>query len=115
VITTPNRRVISPGRETPLNPFHIREYDHREFTAFMRRYYPRSEVKGIFHARFLRLHDRLSGRNFSQWCLELPPRLERYFYRPLFIPLLSTRDFTVRDRSLEEALDFIGLGWKDMP
>jgi SAM-dependent methyltransferase len=114
VITTPNRLLISPGRDTPINPFHIREYDHLEFQAFMRRYYPRTEVKGVFHARLLRLHDRLSGRNFSQWCLELPPRLERYFYRPLFIPLLGRRDFAIRDQPLEEALDFIGIGWKDL-
>ncbi|MGQ9535961.1 MAG: class I SAM-dependent methyltransferase [Actinomycetota bacterium] len=115
VITTPNRSILSPGQDRPINPFHIREYDHREFAALMRRYYPRSEVKGVFHARLLRLHDLLCGRNFSQWCLEFPPRLEKFFYRPFFLPLLRIGDFAVRDRPLEEALDFIGLGWKDGP
>lgn len=114
VITTPNRRIISPGRETPINPFHIREYDHHEFSNFMSRFYSQTEIRGVFHARLLRLHDRLTGRNFSQWCLELPPRLKRYFYRPIFIPLLRTGDFCIRDRDLEEALDFIGMGWKEL-
>ncbi|MBC7246439.1 MAG: class I SAM-dependent methyltransferase [Actinobacteria bacterium] len=115
VITTPNRLIISPGRESPLNPFHIREYDYREFLAFMQSFYPRVEVKGIFHARLLRLHDLLLRRNFSQYCLELPPRRERFFYRPLFIPLLRTGDFKVREEGLEGALDFIGMGWKELP
>lgn len=115
VITTPNRLIISPGRDTPVNPFHIVEYDHREFMDFMQRYYPRVEIRGIFHARLLRLHDRISRRNFSQFCLDLSPRMERFFYRPLFIPLLRTKDFRIRNHHLEEALDFIGLGWKETP
>lgn len=115
VITTPNRLIISPGRESPLNPFHIREYDYVEFLAFMRNYYPRVEVKGVFHARLLRLHDLLLRRNFSQYCLELPPLRERLFYRPLFIPLLRVGDFKISGDDLERALDFIGLGWKDLP
>jgi len=115
VITTPNRLIISPGKDSPVNPFHIREYDCREFLAFMEEFYARVEVKGIFHARLLRLHDLLRRRNFSQYCLELPPLWERFFYRPVFIPLLRTGDFKIRGDRLEDALDFIGLGWKELP
>ncbi len=115
VLTTPNRLIISPGRDTPINPFHIVEYDYREFRRFMERYFSRVEVKGVFHARMLRLHDLLVRRNFSQFCLQLPPRWERLFYRPFFIPLLRTGDFKIRGDRLEEALDFIGMGWKEGP
>ncbi|MEJ5187073.1 MAG: class I SAM-dependent methyltransferase [Candidatus Geothermincolales bacterium] len=113
VITTPNRHILSPGRETPINPFHIREYDLGEFRSFMREFFPRVEVKGIFHAGRLRLHDILARKNFSQFCLEIPPLLNRLFYLPFFIPSITTRCFRVSERNLERALDFIGMGWKE--
>lgn len=112
VITTPNRLILSPGRETPINPFHIREYDLEEFRTFMERFFPRVEIRGIFHAGRLRLHDLIARRNFSQFCLEIPPLLQRWFYGPFFIPSLTTRCFRVSERGLERALDFIGMGWK---
>jgi SAM-dependent methyltransferase len=112
VITTPNRLIISPGRETPVNPFHIFEFDDGQFDEFMRGYFPEIETVGIFHAGKLRLHDRLVRRNFSQFCLEIPPRLDRFFYQHRFIPSLSVRDFRIAADNLDEALDFIGTGKK---
>jgi len=112
VITTPNRLLISPGRDEPLNPFHIIEYDARQLADFMRSFYAGVNMLGVFHARKLRLHDILSGRNFSQFCLDMPPRLERLFYRPLFIPSIRTRDFRLRDSGFHEAVDFIAIGRK---
>jgi SAM-dependent methyltransferase len=111
-ISTPNRLIISPGRDEPVNPFHIIEYDSRQFADFMRAFYPLVDVLGVFHARKLRLHDMLSRRNFSQFCLEIPPRLNRLLYRPVFMPSLRTRDFRIGSSGLEDALDFIGLGTK---
>ncbi len=112
VITTPNRLIISPGRDEPINPFHITEYDARQFLDFMRGFFPRVDVLGVFHARRLRLHDALSRRNFSQFCLDIPPRLERLLYRPFFIPSITTRDFRLGASGLEGAIDFIGIGVK---
>ncbi len=111
-ISTPNRLIISPGSDKPVNPFHIVEYDAREFLSFMRGFFAEVRLVGIFHARKLRLHDLIARRNFSQFCLDMPPRLERLFYRPLFIPSIRERDFRVRVTSLEEALDFIAIGTK---
>ena len=111
-ISTPNRLIISPGRDKPINPFHIIEYDSSQFLDLMRSLFPEVELVGIFHARKLRLHDLVSRRNFSQFCLELPPRLDRLFYRPLFIPSLGTRDFRIGSNGLEDALDFIATGRK---
>jgi SAM-dependent methyltransferase len=112
VLTTPNRLLISPGRDEPVNPFHIVEYDSGQFLDFMRGFYPDVVMKGVFHARKLRLHDALSRRNFSQFCLDMPPRLERFFYRPLFIPSITTRDFRITGNALAEAIDFIAIGTK---
>ncbi|WP_238420034.1 bifunctional 2-polyprenyl-6-hydroxyphenol methylase/3-demethylubiquinol 3-O-methyltransferase UbiG [Gordonia sp. 'Campus'] len=35
LISTPNRITFSPGRDTPLNPFHTRELDAAELTALL--------------------------------------------------------------------------------
>ncbi len=112
VISTPNRLIISPGRDKPLNPFHIIEYDSRQFMDFLLAFFPEVELVGVFHARKLRFHDLVSRRDFSQFCLELPPRLKRLFYGPVFIPSLKTRDFRTGESGLERALDFIGTGRK---
>ncbi len=111
-ISTPNRLLISPGRDEPVNPFHIREYDSRQFLDFMRAFYRRTQVLGVFHARRLRLHDKLWRRNFSQFCLDIPPLLERFFYRPFFIPSIRTRHFRMEEGRLDEAIDFLGVGVK---
>jgi SAM-dependent methyltransferase len=115
VITTPNRLIISPGRDTPINPFHIFEFDRGQFEEFMRGYFPEVEVVGIFHAGKLRLHDSITRRNFSQFCLDIPPRRDRLFYQPRFLPSLRVRDFRVIADDLDEALDFIGTGKKAAP
>ncbi len=112
VITTPNRLLISPGRDEPVNPFHIIEYDSHQFFDFMRGFFDRVDMLGLFHARLLRLHDLMSRRNFSRFCLEIPPLLDRFFYRPLFIPRIGTRDFALRRQDLQDALDFIAVGFK---
>lgn len=36
LITTPNRITFSPGRDTPLNPFHTRELSHDELATLLR-------------------------------------------------------------------------------
>ncbi len=112
VITTPNRLLISPGRDEPLNPFHIIEYDSRQLLDFMRGFFDRVAMLGLFHARLLRLHDLVTRRNFSQFCLEIPPVLERFFYRPAFVPRIGKRDFRLCTSGLENALDFIATGVK---
>ena len=43
IISTPNRRVWSPGsvgRMRPTNPFHVHEFEQLEFHALLRRFFP---------------------------------------------------------------------------
>ena len=42
ICSTPNRPVISPGHglsDRPLNPYHTREYDEKEFDSILRRHF----------------------------------------------------------------------------
>jgi SAM-dependent methyltransferase len=112
VISTPNRLILSPGRDTPINPFHIFEFDSEQFLGFMRRFFAEVELVGIFHAGKLRLHDRLVRRDFSQFCLDIPPRLDRLFYRPFFVPSIRTKDFRAGGGDLAGAVDFIAIARK---
>jgi SAM-dependent methyltransferase len=110
VLSTPNKALISPGSEIPINPFHIHEYDYPQFLQFMRGYFSEVDIVGIFHAGRLKLHDIITRRNFSQFCLGIPPRLKRCFYLPWFLPSLKTRHFNLAKTELFQALDFIALG-----
>jgi SAM-dependent methyltransferase len=111
-ITTPNRLVISPGSDKPVNPFHIFEFDDREFMDFMGRFFEEVEVLGVFHARKLLLHDRLTRTDFSRFCLALSARRARLFYNPFFIPSIKTGDFAIKPGPLEGALDFLAVARK---
>lgn len=55
LLTTPNRLVHSPGRSTPLNPFHVREYTYAEWQALLQRFFHEVRILGIVvhHRGFL--------------------------------------------------------------
>lgn len=112
VLSTPNKALISPGRESPVNPFHVREYDYSQFLQFMREHFELVDIVGVFHAGRLKLHDMITGRSFSRFCLDIPPRLNRWFYLPWFLPSLKTRHFRLAETGLDRALDFIAVGRK---
>ena len=62
LVSTPNRITFSPGRDTPLNPFHTRELDAAELT---------DEQMAQF----------ASWTNLSETAFLLPPEDERADYR----------------------------------
>ncbi len=51
MVSTPNRITFSPGRDTPINPFHTRELNADELTpaAGRRRVSRRMSMSGVFH------------------------------------------------------------------
>lgn len=49
VISTPNRAVVSPGNDlssSPRNPFHLREWNQREFVQLLGKFFEVKEVLG---------------------------------------------------------------------
>src|SRR5699024_11244563 len=63
VISTPNRITFSPGRETPLNPFHTRELDARELAALLQDAgFAVTSMRGVHHgARLAELDAKHGG------------------------------------------------------
>jgi SAM-dependent methyltransferase len=54
LMSTPNRITFSPGRDTPINPFHTRELNAAELTELLTSAGLRIEgVYGVFHGRRL--------------------------------------------------------------
>ena len=47
--STPNRKVTNPGKkliDKPANIFHVREYDEKEFTDLLEKYFEKVEIFG---------------------------------------------------------------------
>jgi SAM-dependent methyltransferase len=63
LMSTPNRITFSPGRDTPLNPFHTRELNAAELTELLGDAGFRHEAMlGVFHGpRLLELDEKYGG------------------------------------------------------
>jgi SAM-dependent methyltransferase len=106
-ISTPNRLTLAPpGAEKSDNPWHLREFDAREYRELLGPHFARVELLGLFHARKLRAHQ-LAVR-FGWDRVHAALHLTKPFYR-WFIPAISARDFQLRDGDLDRALDFVAI------
>nr|WP_245745960.1 class I SAM-dependent methyltransferase [Nocardia altamirensis] len=65
LISTPNRITFSPGRDTPLNPFHTRELNAAELTELLvEAGFEVAEMIGVHHGPGLRALDAKHGGSF---------------------------------------------------
>jgi SAM-dependent methyltransferase len=106
-VSTPNRLTLAPpGAQKSENPWHLREYTINEYRELIEPCFSRVEVIGLFHARKLRAHE-LAIR--LGWYRVHPAlHLTKPFYNR-FVPAISSRDFSLRDKGLDQALDFIAI------
>jgi 2-polyprenyl-3-methyl-5-hydroxy-6-metoxy-1,4-benzoquinol methylase len=104
-VSTPNvLKLAPPGEPKSSNPWHVREYRAEEFAALCRSAFARVEVLGLFHARKLRVHELALHAGWDAIHPRL--RLTRAFY-DRFTPAIAARDFVLRARGLDAALDFL--------
>jgi SAM-dependent methyltransferase len=62
LMSTPNRITFSPGRDTPINPFHTRELNAGEMTELLRDAgFASVTMSGVFHGPRLREMDARHG------------------------------------------------------
>jgi len=62
MVSTPNRITFSPGRDTPINPFHTRELNADELTQLLRDAgFSQVSISGLFHGARLREMDGRHG------------------------------------------------------
>jgi SAM-dependent methyltransferase len=106
-VSTPNLLTLAPpGAERSDNPWHVHEYRTEEFRALCESHFGRIELLGLFHARKLRAHEIAIRLGWDAVHRRLG--LTKPFY-DRFTPAISATDFTLRDRGLERALDFLAV------
>ncbi len=106
-VSTPNLLTLAPpGAEKSDNPWHLREYRAQEFRALCEGVFDSVELYGLFHARKLRAHELALRAGWDRVHAGLG--ITKPFY-DRFTPAISARDFTLRQGSLERALDFVAV------
>jgi 2-polyprenyl-3-methyl-5-hydroxy-6-metoxy-1,4-benzoquinol methylase len=107
-VSTPNVLTLAPeGAARSGNPWHVKEYRAHEFRSLCEAHFASVEVLGLFHARRLRAHE-LAIRHAGWDALHARLGITRRFY-DRFTPAISVRDFALRDRGLDRALDFLAV------
>jgi SAM-dependent methyltransferase len=115
LLSTPNRITFSPGRDTPVNPFHTRELSATELSGLLGEAgFTDVEVLGLHHGPRLRALDAAHGGSLveAQTTLALagaewPPALLRD------VASVTTADFTLRaaadDADIATSLDLVAV------
>lgn len=115
LISTPNRITFSPGRDTPLNPFHTRELNAAELTELLTLAGFRVELMtGVHHAARLRALDAKHGGSFIDAQIERalagepwPEELTRD------VADIGVADFELREADIDASLDLVAIAIKD--
>jgi SAM-dependent methyltransferase len=106
-VSTPNLLTLAPpGAQKSDNPWHLREYQAREFHALCAGVFERVELLGVFHARWLRVHELALRAGWDRVHSTLG--ITRQFY-DRFTPAITAADFVLRPGPLERALDFVAV------
>ncbi len=114
LISTPNRITFSPGRDTPLNPFHTRELNAAELTELLvENGFSVQSMNGVFHGPRLRELDAKYGGSI------IDAQIERAvagapWPRDLLADItgLTTEDFEIIDageRDIDQSLDLVSI------
>lgn len=115
LISTPNRITFSPGRDTPLNPFHTRELNAAELAELLTLAGFRVELMtGVHHAARLRALDAKHGGSFIDAQIERalagepwPEDLTRD------VADIGVADFELREADIDASLDLVAIAIKD--
>ncbi|NLG55116.1 MAG: class I SAM-dependent methyltransferase [Rhodococcus sp.] len=114
LISTPNRITFSPGRDTPLNPFHTRELNARELTELLvDAGFVVTTMTGVHHGERLRALDAKHGGSFIDAQIERalagepwPAELSRD------VEGITAHDFEIRDADIDDSLDLVAIATK---
>jgi SAM-dependent methyltransferase len=110
LITTPNRITFSPGRDTPLNPFHTRELSAAELAEMLDPHFVVTRMMGLVHGPRLRRWERRHG---SVMDLQLagPPESWSDELRS-FVTSVTADDFVVSAADVDASLDLVAVGYR---
>ncbi|MDZ7912363.1 MAG: methyltransferase domain-containing protein [Rhodococcus sp. (in: high G+C Gram-positive bacteria)] len=116
LISTPNRITFSPGRDTPLNPFHTRELNAAEMTELLEDAGFRVQLMtGVHHGSRLKELDAKHGGSFinaqidralagEPWPEDLTRDVEG----------ITVDDFSISEPDIDDSLDLVAIAVKDL-
>jgi SAM-dependent methyltransferase len=107
VVTTPNRLTFSPGRETPLNPFHTRELSPGELRDLLSEEFAVTRMLGIRHGRRIRRWERRHGPVTDAQLASSPDGWPAGLRA--FVARLRASDFEVTADELDTSLDLLAV------
>ncbi|OBF81104.1 SAM-dependent methyltransferase [Mycobacterium sp. 852002-51163_SCH5372311] len=111
MMSTPNRITFSPGRDTPVNPFHTRELNADELTELLvEAGFSDVSISGVFHGPRLREIDARHGGSIidaqiaravadAPWPADLIAD----------VASVTTADFEIETRDIDNSLDLIAI------
>jgi SAM-dependent methyltransferase len=106
-ISTPNVLTLAaPGQPKSDNPWHLKEYRAGEFRELCESAFGDVKLFGLHHARKLRIHQLALRAGWDTVHRRLGIT-GRFYDR--FTPAIAASDFSLRESSLEEALDFLAV------
>jgi hypothetical protein len=114
MMSTPNRITFSPGRDTPINPFHTRELDAAELAELLAGAgFSDVSISGLFHGPRLREMDARHGGSIidaqirrSMADAAWPPDLAAD------VAAVTAEDFDLvasGDRDIDDSLDLVAI------
>ncbi|ORW43001.1 SAM-dependent methyltransferase [Mycobacterium paraense] len=111
MVSTPNRITFSPGRDTPINPFHTRELNAAELTELLLDAgFAQVSVTGLHHGARLREMDARHGGSIIDAQIALavagrpwPPELAAD------VAAVACDDFEILDTDIDDSLDLIAI------
>jgi SAM-dependent methyltransferase len=103
IVTTPNRLTFSPGRDSPLNPFHTREFAPDELRELLAGHFRIVRAYGVHHGRRLRALDK-RFHGFIDAQLAAPPHVWTPGLRRA-VAGVRAADFALREDELDTSLD----------
>jgi SAM-dependent methyltransferase len=95
-LSTPNRLTFSPGRATPLNPFHTREFSPDEVRDLVAGAFPTVHLSGLRHGERITTWEREHG-SITDAHLQAGPPGSWPAALAAFVPSLTAADFRLDD------------------
>ncbi len=114
LLSTPNRITFSPGRDTPLNPFHTRELDADELTGLLDDAgFTVVTLSGVHHGATLRALDTKHGGSFIDAQIERALAGEPWPDElTADVATITCDDFELREPDIDASLDLVAIAVK---
>ncbi|ATQ28336.1 class I SAM-dependent methyltransferase [Rhodococcus ruber] len=115
LISTPNRITFSPGRDTPLNPFHTRELNAAELNELLEGAGFRVALTtGVHHGPVLRALDAKHGGSFIDAQIERALAGEPWpADLTADVAAVTVDDFLLAPENIDASLDLVAIAVKD--